>query len=71
MTENQTERVTVRIILKCGQCIQFECEDFTVYSDKESGAFVDYSYRNATGNIPIVPPVVADIAAIVRVSGEA
>lgn len=73
MTENEQtpERVTVRIILKCGQCIQFECEDFTVYTDKESGAFVDYAYKNATGDIPIVPPVAADIAAIVRVSGEA
>ena len=73
MTENnQTpERVTVRIILKCGQTIQFECEDFTVYTDKESGAFMDYSYQKATGDFPIVPPVAADIAAIVKVSGEA
>lgn len=72
MTENnQTERVTVRIILKCGRTITFTCEDFTVYTNKESGAFVDYAYKNATGDYPIVPPVAADIAAIVHVSGEA
>lgn len=69
MTENNQapERVTVRIILKCGQTIQFECEDFNVRFGK-SGAFMDYAYRKATGDFPIVPPVAADIAAIVKVS---
>lgn len=73
MTDNnQTpERVTVRIILKCGQTIQFECEDFIVYFDKESGAFMDYAYQKATGDFPVVPPAVADIVAIVKASEEA
>ena len=71
MNEQTPERVTVRFILKCGQTIEFECENFTVYTHNETGEFMDYAYKNATGEVPIVPPKVEDIAAIVRVNREA
>lgn len=75
MTEqNQTtERVTVRIYLKGGAFFTMDVEDFYAQTDDGTmnGKLTDYGYKDARGEVPMIPPRVEDIAAIVRIQKEA
>lgn len=64
------ERVTVRVYLKGGAFFTMDVEDFYIQTNDGTmnGKLTDYGFKGARGEVPLYPPKVEEIAAIVRIS---